>query len=100
MTGERPRYRALERIFVKPIGWAAAREVEEGEQFAYDGPANTGMLALNGPARAAKLASMPPWRSNPYPAQVHRLARSLGFVGDNGAEARAHIEKFEKENSL
>jgi hypothetical protein len=90
VTDEAAKYKALGRLCLEP-GW---RTVEDGAEFEYSGVPSNGMLALNGPARKAKLASIGPrWREKQQ-AEIFRLARSLGFTGGTDAEASAHIENF------
>jgi hypothetical protein len=86
-------YQALGKLCLEP-GW---RTIEDGAVFEHDGPATSGMRALNGPALAAKLKSISPrWREKRQ-AEIFRLARSLGFIGGTDAEAAAHIENFIRE---
>jgi hypothetical protein len=95
---ERPLYCAIGRLVLPAAGPVAARVIEAGEQFDWDGIPNNAFRPLNAAARAAKLKSIPlHWREATRPEQTIRLAKSLGYIGTDGAAARAHIENFETE---
>ena len=55
---ETPRYRAMERIVVKPIGEPGARTVEAGVEFFFAGVPSVAMSPVNAPARAVKSRSI------------------------------------------
>jgi hypothetical protein len=87
---ERPKYRALGRLVLEPD----ARKIEAGEEVVFEGTPHAGLMPLNAPARRTKLRFLDAhWREN-RPQQISRLARSLGYVGTDGAEACAFIDKF------
>lgn len=96
---EHPRYRAIEKCFVQPVGFAAPTVVEIGQEIAFLGVPGMALMPLNGAARAAKAASIRTAVLDVGAEQMtqrRRMARSLGFTGANSVAARAHVENFLK----
>jgi hypothetical protein len=100
MTGETPRYRALERVELQPSGEPRPRVVMVGEEFFFDGRATTSLLPLNDGARAARLERISPHHYARNSVNPQRMARSLGFTGHDARAARDWIRNFVIAESL
>ena len=97
-----PRYRAVERCCLQPIGYAAPALLEIGSEVEYLGKPGMALLPLNEAAKAAKAASID-LRLVDVGSQIIwqrlRLGRSVGYAGKNSAEAREFIAQFINEYS-
>jgi hypothetical protein len=94
MSGETPRYRALEPVELQPAGEARPRVVMVGEEFGFDGQPSAVLLPLNAAARAARLERISPHHYGRSSVNPQRMARSLGFVGHDANAARDFIRNF------
>ena len=95
---EVPKYRALEKLFIKTVGSNGAHEVRVDEEYESREPPPMPALPLNEPAKRAKAASIgPDWVRIPTLGKVDRLARACGFTdseASTGVDARISIQKF------
>jgi hypothetical protein len=98
MPRELARYRALEKLSIRPVGAREARLVFAGETFYFDGTPGTSLLPCNGSARQAKLRALKALvaeRASGQPTDTMGcIARGLGFEGHDEAAAAAFIDDF------
>lgn len=98
-----PRYRAVQRCYLQPHGYASPVLLEIGAEVEFDGVPGMALRPLNAAANARKAASI---RTGVLDCgadlmtQRRRMARSLGFTGNDSAAARDHIAQFINEHSI
>jgi hypothetical protein len=100
MPREFPRYRALEKLSIRPVHDCEARLVFAGETFYFDGAPGNSLRPLNGSARQAKLRALKAIvagrASGGATDTVACIARGLGYEGHDEAAAAAFIDDFIK----
>lgn len=97
-----PRYRVVQRCYLQPHGYAIPVLLEIGAEVEFQGTPGMGLMPLNAPARASKAASIKTMvldRGADLMTQRRRMARSLGFAGNDSAAAREHIAQFINKHS-
>jgi hypothetical protein len=88
MHEEAPRYRAIERLTIR------TREIAVGEEFEFEGKPGPALLPINEAARKNKLRAIVDGPGPHRPVEPIRMARSLGYGGNDQSEARAFIQQF------
>jgi hypothetical protein len=93
MTGETPRYRAIEDLSIRTRD-RGLREVRIGESVSFEGKPGAALLPLNASARANKLRAIVAGPGPHRPVDPVRMAKSLGFTGDDAGAAQDFIQKW------
>jgi hypothetical protein len=103
MPREIPRYVALEKLRIRPVGARESRLCFAGETFYFDGTPGTSLLPINGAARQAKLRALKALVAERVSGQptdtLGCIARGLGFEGHEESAAATFIETFISETS-
>jgi len=100
MPREIPKYMALEKLRIRPVGAREARLFFAGETFYFDGTPGNSLLAVNGAGRQAKLGALraivAERASGEATDTVACIARGVGYEGHDEAAAAAFIDDFIK----